>query len=344
MKRIAGLLTALLVLAGAGIVLADNPLSINGAGATFPFPMYSKWFDEYHKKNAGVQINYQSIGSGGGIKQVTEGTVDFGASDGPMNDDQLKAFKDKHGFGILHFPTVLGADIPTYNIPGVTAELNFTPDAIAGIFLGKITKWNDPAIAGSNKGVNLPANDIVVVHRSDGSGTTYIWTDYLSKVSEDWKNKVGKGASINWPVGLGGKGNEGVAGLIKQTPNSFGYIELIYAIQNNMPYGRVKNSSGAFIKADLAGVTAAAAGAAKDMPDDFRVSITNAPGKAAYPISSFTWLLIPEKFSDAGKRDAIKGFVSWMLTDGQNSAEALSYAKLPKEVVAKEKQALAQVQ
>jgi phosphate transport system substrate-binding protein len=344
MKRIAGLLTALLVLAGAGIVWADNPLSINGAGATFPYPMYSKWFDEYHKKNSGVQINYQSIGSGGGIKQVTEGTVDFGASDGPMNDDQLKAFKDKHGFGILHFPTVLGADIPTYNVPGVNAELNFTPEAIAGIFLGKITKWNDPAISGSNKGVNLPANDIVVVHRSDGSGTTYIWTDYLSKVNDDWKNKVGKGASVNWPVGLGGKGNEGVAGLIKQTPNSFGYIELIYAIQNNMPYGKVKNSSGAFIKADLAGVTAAAAGAAKDMPADFRVSITNAPGKAAYPISSFTWLLIPEKFSDTGKRDAIKGFVSWMLTDGQNSAEALSYAKLPKEVVAKEKQALSQVQ
>lgn len=344
MKRIAGLLTALLVLAGAGIVLADNPLSINGAGATFPYPMYSKWFDEYHKKNGSIQINYQSIGSGGGIKQVTEGTVDFGASDGPMNDDQLKAFRDKHGFGILHFPTVLGADIPTYNIPGVTAELNFTPEAIAGIFLGKITKWNDPAIAGANKGVNLPGNDIVVVHRSDGSGTTYIWTDYLTKVSDEWKNKVGKGASVNWPVGLGGKGNEGVAGLIKQTPNSFGYIELIYAIQNSMPYGRVKNSSGTFIKADLAGVTAAAAGAAKDMPADFRVSITNAPGKAAYPISSFTWLLIPEKFSDAGKRDAIKGFVSWMLTDGQNSAEALSYAKLPKEVVAKEKQALAQVQ
>jgi phosphate transport system substrate-binding protein len=223
-------------------------------------------------------------------------------------------------------------------------ELNFTPEAIAGIFLGRITKWNDPAIAGANPGVKLPANDIVLVHRSDGSGTTYIWTDYLSKVSDDWKNKVGKGASVNWPVGLGGKGNEGVAGLIKQTPNSFGYIELIYAIQNNMLYGRVKNSSGAFIKADLASVTAAAAGAAKDMPADFRVSITNAPGKTAYPISSFTWLLIPEKFSDASKRDAIKGFVSWMLTDGQNSAEALSYAKLPKEVVAKEKQALAQVQ
>jgi phosphate transport system substrate-binding protein len=344
MKRIAGLLVAMLLLAGAGIVLADNPLSINGAGASFPYPMYSKWFDEYHKKNGNVQINYQSIGSGGGIKQVTEGTVDFGASDGPMNDEQLKAFQDKHGFGILHFPTVLGADVPTYNIPGVSSELNFTSDAIAGIFLGKITKWNDPAIAGSNKGVNLPGNDIVVVHRSDGSGTSYIWTDYLSKVSDDWKSKVGKGTSVNWPVGLGGKGNEGVAGLIKQTPNSFGYVELIYAIQNSMPYGKVKNSSGTIVKADLASVTAAAAGAAKDMPPDFRVSITNAPGKNAYPISSFTWLLIPEKFSDSSKRDAIKGFVTWMLTDGQNDTEALSYAKLPKEVVAMEKQALAKVQ
>jgi len=344
MKRIAGMLVATLLLAGAGTVLADNPLSINGAGASFPYPMYSKWFDEYHKKNGNIQINYQSIGSGGGIKQVTEGTVDFGASDGPMNDDQLKAFQDKHGFGILHFPTVLGADVPTYNIPGVTSELSFTPDAIAGIFLGKITKWNDPAIAAANKGVTLPSNDIVVVHRSDGSGTSYIWTDYLSKVSDDWKNKVGKGTSVNWPVGLGGKGNEGVAGLIKQTPNSFGYVELIYAIQNSMPYGKVKNSSGTIVKADLASVTAAAAGAAKDMPPDFRVSITNAPGKNAYPISSFTWLLIPEKFSDASKRDAIKGFVTWMLTDGQNQTEALSYAKLPKEVVAMEKQALAKVQ
>jgi phosphate transport system substrate-binding protein len=344
MKRITGLLVAMLLLAGAGIVLADNPLSINGAGASFPYPMYSKWFDEYHKKNGNIQINYQSIGSGGGIKQVTEGTVDFGASDGPMNDDQLKAFQDKHGFGILHFPTVLGADVPAYNIPGVSAELTFTPEAIAGIFLGKITKWNDPTIAGANAGVKLPANDIVVVHRSDGSGTSYIWTDYLSKVSDDWKNKVGKGTSVNWPVGLGGKGNEGVTGLIKQTPNSFGYVELIYAIQNSMPYGKVKNSSGTTVKADLASVTAAAAGAAKDMPADFRVSITNAPGKNAYPISSFTWLLIPEKFSDASKRDAIKGFVSWMLTDGQNDTEALSYAKLPKEVVAMEKQALAKVQ
>jgi len=342
MKRISSLLVAALALGA--IVAAESSLSINGAGATFPYPMYSKWFDEYHKKNSNLQINYQSIGSGGGIKQVTEGTVDFGASDGPMNDEQLKAFQDKHGFPILHFPTVLGADVPTYNVAGVSAELNFTPEAIAGIFLGKVTKWNDPLITGANKGVSLPGNDIVVVHRSDGSGTTYIWTDYLSKVSDEWKNKVGKGTSVNWPVGLGGKGNEGVAGLIKQTPNAFGYVELIYAIQNKMPYGRVKNSSGSFIKADLAGVTAAAAGAAKSMPDDFRVSITDAPGKTAYPISSFTWLLVPAKFSDSGKRDAIKGFVKWMLADGQEQTEALSYAKLPKEVVAKEMKALDSIQ
>jgi len=342
MKRIAVLVVGILALGA--IVWADNALLINGAGATFPYPIYSKWFDTYHQKNSNLDFNYQSIGSGGGIKQVTEGTVDFGASDGPMNDDQLKAFHDKRGSAILHFPTVLGADVPAYNIPGITAELNFTPEALAGIFLGKITKWNDPAIAGGNKGVNLPANDIVVVHRSDGSGTTYIWTDYLSKVSDEWKSKVGKGTSVNWPVGLGGKGNEGVAGLVKQTPNAFGYVELIYAIQNSMPYGRVKNSSGTFIKADLASVTAAAAGAAKEMPDDFRVSITNAPGKAAYPISSFTWLLIPQKFQDVAKREAVKGFLKWMLADGQNYAEALSYAKLPKEVVEKEKKAIDSIQ
>jgi phosphate transport system substrate-binding protein len=342
MKRMAGLLVVLVALAG--MVWAQDTLLINGAGATFPYPMYSKWFDVYHKENAHIQINYQSIGSGGGIKQVTEGTVDFGASDGPMNDDQLKAYQDKHGFAILHFPTVLGADVPTYNIAGVTGELNFTPEALAGIFMGQISKWNDPAIASVNKGVSLPANDIVVVHRSDGSGTTYIWTDYLSKVSDGWKARVGKGTSVNWPVGLGGKGNEGVAGLVKQTPNSLGYVELIYAIQNNMSYGRVKNSSGAFIKADLAGVTAAAAGAASNMPDDFRVSITDAPGKTAYPISSFTWLLIPSKFQDAGKRDAVKGFLKWMLTEGQNDTEKLSYAKLPKEVVTKELKAIDNVQ
>jgi len=342
MKRIAGLL--LVVLAFAGVLWADGALSITGAGATFPYPMYSKWFDEYHKKNANLEINYQSIGSGGGIRQVTEGTVDFGATDGPMNDEQIKAYQDKHGFAILHFPTVLGADVPTYNIPGVDVELSFTQEAIAGIFLGTSTKWNDPAITGSNKGVSLPANDIVVVHRSEGSGTTYIWTDYLSKISDEWKTKVGKGASVNWPVGLGGKGNEGVTGTIKNTPNSIGYVELIYAIQNKMPYGRVKNSSGAFVKADLASVTAAAAAAVKSMPDDFRVSITDAPGKTAYPISSFTWLLVPAKFSDANKRDAIKGFVKWMLADGQNYTEALSYAKLPKEVVAKELKAIDKIQ
>src|SRR5467141_2932905 len=341
MKRIAGLLVV--VLAVAGVLWADSALSINGAGATFPYPMYSKWFDEYHKKNANLQINYQSIGSGGGIKQVTEGTVDFGATDGPMNDEQLKTFQDKHGFGILHFPTVLGAAVPTYNITGVDAALNFTPDALAGIFLGKITKWNDPAIAGANKGVNLPAADIVVVHRSDGSGTTYVWTDYLSKVSDEWKTKVGKGASPNWPVGLGGKGSEGVTGQIKNAPNSIGYVELIYAVSNNIPYGTVKNSSGAFVKADLASVSAAAAAASKFMPEDFRVSITNPEGKAAYPIASFTWLLIPAKFTDTTKRDVVKAFVKWMLSDGQNYAEQLSYAKLPKEVIAKEEMALAKV-
>jgi len=335
MKRTA--LWLAVVLFGCSLaVLAQTGLLINGAGATFPYPIYSKWFDVYHQKNSSINFNYQSLGSGAGIRQITEGTVDFGATDGPMNDDQLKAFQDKRGTQILHFPTVLGAAVPTYNIPGVSAALNFTPEALAGIFLGKITKWNDPAIAGANKGVNLPANDIVVVHRSDGSGTTYIWTDYLSKVSEEWKNKIGKGTSVNWPVGLGAKGNELVSGMVKGTPNSVGYVELIYAAQNNIPYGTVKNSEGNFVKADLASVSAAAAGVAKDMPADFRVSITNAPGKTAYPISSFTWLLVPEKIQDAAKRDALKGFVKWMLTDGQGYAEALSYAKLPKEVVAKE--------
>jgi phosphate transport system substrate-binding protein len=342
MKRFAGILLAALVVAST--VWAQGALLINGAGATFPYPIYSKWFDEYHKKFGNIQINYQSVGSGAGIKQVTDGTVDIGASDGPMNDEQLKAYSDKHGSAILHFPTVLGAAVPTYNVPGVNSALNFTPEALAGIFLGRVTKWNDPAIASANSGVKLPGDDIVVVHRADGSGTTYIWTDYLSKVSDDWKNKVGKGTSVNWPVGLAGKGNEGVTGQIKNTPNSIGYVELIYAVQNKIEYGSVKNSSGAVIKADLAGVSAAAAGAAKDMPDDFRVSITNSPGKAAYPISSFTWLLIPAKFSDTAKRDAMKGFLKWALTDGQSYAENLSYAKLPKEVVAKELKAIDKIQ
>jgi phosphate transport system substrate-binding protein len=339
MKRVASLVVAVLVLGT--LLYAENPLLVNGAGASFPLPIYSKWFDEFHAKNGNVQFNYQSVGSGAGIKQVTEGTVDFGASDMPMTDELIKAFQDKRGTGILHFPTVLGAAVPTYNVPGVTGTLNFTPEALAGIYLGRITKWNDPAITSANKGVNLPANDIVVVHRSDGSGTTFIWTDYLSKVSGDWKNK---GASISWPVGLGGKGSEGVTGLIKSTPNSIGYVELIYAVQNNVTFGAVKNAAGTFVKADLASVSAAAAGAAKDMPEDFRVSITNAPGAKAYPISSFTWLLIPQKFQDATKREAVKKFLYWMIGDGQKDVEALSYAKLPKEVVEKEKKAVDGIQ
>jgi phosphate transport system substrate-binding protein len=328
---------ALLLLLMSVSVRAQN---INAAGATFPYPIYSKWFDEYHKLHPNIQINYQSIGSGGGIAQLTAKTVDFGASDGPMTDEQLK----QAGFKILHFPTVLGAAVLTYNIPGVATDLKFTPEAIAGIYLGKITKWNDPAITGANPGVKLPADDIVVVHRSDGSGTTFIFTDYLSKVSPEWQMKVGKNTSVNWPVGLGGKGSEGVSGLIKQTPDSIGYVELIYAIQTNMPFGLVKNASGDFIKASLAGVSAAAAGAAANMPDDFRVSIVNAPGKAAYPISSFTWLLIPAQIQDAGKREAIKTFLNWMLTDGQNDCEALAYSKLPASVVAKEKKQIAMIQ
>ncbi len=267
----------------AGMIVAipcSAEVLINAAGATFPNPMYSKWFNEYHKLHPNIQINYQSIGSGGGIKQVTEGTVDFGASDVPMNDQQIAEFHQKRGANILHFPTVLGADVPTYNIPGVTAELKFTPEALAGIFLGKITKWNDPAIASINPGVKLPGSDIVVVHRSEASGTTFVWVDFLAKVSPEWKSKVGAGAAVNWPVGLGGKGNEGVSGQVRQTPNSIGYVELIYAVQNKMAYGSVKNASGQFVKASLASITAAAASAARNMPEDFRVSITNSEGNA----------------------------------------------------------------
>jgi phosphate transport system substrate-binding protein len=330
-------LAAVVMAAGAQQVL------INAGGATFPYPMYSKWFDEYHKKFSNIAINYASIGSGGGIAQVTAGTVDFGASDGPMSDEQIKAFQDKRGSAILHFPTVLGAAVPTYNIPGVTAQLNFTGEALAGIFLGKITKWNDPVIALANPGVTLPSNNIVVVHRSDNSGTTYIWTDYLSKVSNDWAKKPGRGTSVDWPVGLGGKGNEGVSGSVQQTANSVGYVELIFAVQNKMTYGKVKNAAGEFVLASLAGVTAAAA-AMKDMPEDFRVSITNAPGKGVYPISSFTWLLIPSKIADPAKKKAIKDFLAWMLADGQKMTEALSYAQLPKAVVAKELKAIDKIQ
>jgi phosphate transport system substrate-binding protein len=334
------LVVLFLLFAGAATAGAQsNPMLLNAAGATFPYPIYSKWFDVYHTAHPNIQINYQSIGSGGGIRQLLAGTVDFGASDGPMSDDQLALAK----FKILHFPTVLGAVIPTYNVSGVSTDLNFTQKALAGIYLGTITKWNDPEITKANPGVKLPGEDIVVVHRSDGSGTSYIFTDFLSKASDDWKNKVGKGTSVNWPVGLGGKGNEGVSGLVKQTPNSIGYIELIYAVQNSIPYGKVQNAAGKFVKADLAGVTAAAA-SMKDMPEDFRVSITNAPGATSYPISSFTWLLIPAQISDAGKRDAIKDFLKWMLMDGQKFNEGLFYAQLPKSVVTKETKAISLIQ
>src|SRR5258706_2828151 len=306
---------AILLVLGTVAIAEGGQVLLNAAGATFPYPIYSKWFDQYHQAHSNVQINYQSIGSGGGIRQLLDKTVDFGASDGPMSDDQLKTAT----VPILHFPMVLGAAIPAYNVPGVQGDLNFTPEALSGIFLGTVTKWNDPAIASANPGVKLPGDDIVVVHRSDGSGTSYVWADHLSKVSPEWQQKVGKATSVNWPVGLGGKGNEGVSALIQQTPGSLGYIELIYAIQNHLPYGKVKNSSGAFVKADLASVSAAAAALAKSMPDDFRVSITNPEVKAAYSIASFTWLLIPAKFTDTAKRDVVKDFPKCMMTNGQNA-------------------------
>jgi phosphate transport system substrate-binding protein len=328
----------LLLLCAVLPLAAFGQTTLNGAGATFPNPMYSKWFSEYHKLHPDVQINYQPIGSGGGIRQVIAGTVDFGASDMPMTDDQLREAKVK----ILNIPTVLGAVVPAYNIPGVTGEVKFTPDALAGIFLGKITKWNDKAIAGPNPGVNFPNQDILVVHRSDGSGTSFIWTDYLSKVNAEWKNQVGSGTSVKWPIGLGGKGNEGVAGSIRQLQGSIGYVELIYAVQNNIAYGSVRNAAGNFVKASLEGVTAAAASAPK-MPPDFRVSITNAPGKESYPISSFTWLLIPAQSKDPAKGKILADFLNWMVTDGQKMTAALSYAPLPESVAEKVKEVIKQV-
>lgn len=328
---------------GFGAVAGAQQVQLTGAGATFPYPIYSKWFDEYHKKFPSISINYQSLGSGAGIQQVTAGTVDFGASDGPMNDQQIQEFADKRHCQILHFPTVLGATVPIYNIPGVSAQLNFTPEALAGIFLGTITKWNDPAITGPNPGVKLPGNDIVVVHRAESSGTSYCFTDYLSKVSKVWETKVGRGTAVKWPLGLGGKGSEGVAGQVKQLPNTVSYVELIYALQNKMTYGKVKNAAGEFVQASLESVTAAAA-SMKEMPADFRVSITNAPGKAAYPIATFTWLLIPSQIPDTAKSKAVKDFLKWMLTTGQTIAPSLEYAPLPKPVLAKEEKAIAKIQ
>ena len=325
---------------GAAAPAAAGPtLKINGAGATFPYPIYSKWFDEYHKKNPQIEINYQSIGSGGGIRQVSSETVFFGATDGPMTDEQLKAAPGK----LLHFPMVLGADVPVYNLPGLSADLKFTGPVLADIFLGKIKKWNDPALAKLNAGVTLPSTEITVVHRSDGSGTTYIWADFLSKVSPEWKEKVGTSTAVNWPAGVGGKGNEGVAGLVSQTPGSIGYVELIYALQNKIAFGAVQNANGEFVRATTESVTAAAAAAAAEMPADFRVSITNASGAGAYPISSFTWMLLYEDAKDKAQAKAMVDFVKWALTDGQQFASQLGYAPLPADVVAKELVALAAV-
>ncbi len=331
----------LLALAGVALLAtgAAAATQIDGAGATFPYPIYSKWFSEYNKLYPEVQINYQSIGSGGGIRQLTNQTVFFGASDGPMTNEQLASAPGK----VLHFPSVLGGVVPVYNLPGVSAELRFSGTTLADIFLGKITKWNDKAIAAENPGVSLPGTDIVVVHRSDGSGTTYIFCDFLAKVSPEWKGKVGVATSVNWPAGVGGKGNEGVAGLVSQTPGSIGYVELIYALQNKIAYGQVKSHDGEYVKASLESVTAAAAAAEGKMPPDFRVSITNAPGKGVYPISSFTWLLLYENPKDKAKSQLMLDFMKWALADGQKYCTELGYAPLPASVVKMEMAALARI-
>jgi phosphate transport system substrate-binding protein len=330
---------ALAVTAGLLGASAAQAQQISGAGATFPEPIYTKWFSEYNKLHPNVQINYQGIGSGGGIRQITAQTVFFGASDGPMTKEQLQATPGP----VLHFPTVLGAVVPVYNIEGVNAELKFTGKVLADIFLGKITKWNDPAIAKLNPGVRLPGDDIVVVHRSDGSGTTYIFADYLAKVSPEWKKTVGVNTALNWPVGLGGKGNPGVAGLVKQQPGAIGYVELIYALQNHISYGSVQNMAGKFLRASIEGVTAAAAAAANSMPADFRVSITNAPGADAYPISSFTWMLFYENPKDKTAAKTMVEFMKWALTDGQKFTADLGYAPLPANVVKLEMDALKKI-
>jgi phosphate transport system substrate-binding protein len=333
-KQIFAAAAAFVLCASASVASAQK---LNGAGATFPYPIYSKWFSEYSASHGGVQINYQSLGSGAGIRQVTSGTVDFGASDGPMTDEQLAASKVK----IQHVPTVLGAVVPIYNLQGVGGDLKFAPDVLADIYLGKISNWSDARLAKDNPGVKLPNTEIFVVHRSDGSGTSYIFTDYLSKVSSDWKNGPGKGTSPSWPRGIGAKGNESVAGMVRQTPGAIGYVELIYALQNKIETGLVKNAAGVYQKATIDSVTAAAA-SMKQMPADYRVSITNAPGKDAYPISSFTWLLVPNPAPDGSKGRIIKDFLTWML-DHDAEATSLNYAPLPPSVVAKVKATISQL-
>ena len=331
------LAAALLALTAAAPACAQN---LTGAGATFPNPIYSKWFSEYAQQHPGAQINYQSVGSGAGIRQVSSKIVDFGASDGPMTDQQLADSKVK----LIELPTVLGAVVPVYNVPGVSGELKFAPEVIAGIYLGVITKWNDPNIQHDNPGVKLPDHSILPVYRSDGSGTTYIFTDFLSKVVPEFQQRIGKGTSVKFPVGIGQKGNEGVAGMVRNSQYSFGYVELIYAEQNKMEFGLVRNHDGKYIKASTDGVTAAAAAAAKSMPADFRMSITNAPGATSYPISSFTWLLIPTQWDDKGKEKVMVDFLHWMLKTGEGEAAALTYAPLPAPVAAKVEQAIGKIQ
>jgi phosphate transport system substrate-binding protein len=332
-------LIPIVAVAALGATLGAQTTQINGAGATFPYPIYSKWFAEYNKLHPNVEINYQSLGSGAGIRQLSSRTVFFGASDQPMTPEQMQSAPGR----ILHFPTVLGAVVPAYNLPGVTAELKFSGTVLADIVLGKITKWNDPAIAKVNAGVNLPTSDITFVHRSDGSGTTYIWVDYLSKISPEFKKTVGVSSSVKWPVGVGGKGNEGVAGLVSQTPGSLGYVELVYALQNKIAFGSVQNSAGKFVRASIEATTAAAAAAAAAMPEDFRVSITNPPGDAAYPIASFTWLLLYENAQDKAQAKIMVDFLKWALTDGQKFASELGYAPVPKNIVELEMKALTKV-
>jgi phosphate transport system substrate-binding protein len=329
LKTIHRILLALALLAITSIAgQASAETLINGAGATFPYPIYSKWFSEYAKIDPSVKFNYQSIGSGGGIKQITAQTVDFGASDKFLTNEQLKSVPGK----ILHIPTVMGAVVVTYNIPGIGKGLKLTPDVLADIYLGKVTKWNDPRIVSANKGIRIPTEPIIVVHRSDGSGTTAIFTDYLSNVSPGWKSKVGMGASVNWPVGLGGKGNEGVAGQVKNTKFSIGYVELAYAYENKLPFAYLKNSSGSFVEPTIKSTSAAAAGAAKHMPADFRVSLVNQPGKDAYPIVGFTWLLVYEHQKDPVKGKKLVEFLNWELKKGQKMASAILYAPLPANV------------
>lgn len=321
------------------LATSNAQVNLNAAGATFPYPIYSKWFSEFHNEHSDIQINYQSIGSGGGIQQLKAGTVDFGASDMPLDDDKLKDM----GKPIIQLPTVMGSVVPAYNLPSVSGEIKFTPEALSGIFLGHITKWNDKTLTDANPGLNLPDQQIVVVHRSDGSGTTFVWTDYLSKVSPEWKSSVGSSTSVKWPTGIGGKGNEQVAGLVRQQPGAIGYVELIYALQNNITFGPVKNAAGSFVKASLQSTSAAAA-SVKNMPDDFRISITNAAGKNSYPISSFTYLLIPIQWQDQTKKNAVVTLLNWMLDQGQSMVEQLNYAPLPKPVVQKEKAKVKELQ